>query len=50
MKPGSSERCKSRNGDVTLRCHRRIGHEGLHQAPRGKLTIRWSDAPKAVSA
>ena len=41
MKPGSSDRCKSKRGH--LRCGRRTNHTGDHQAATGNGTTFWAD-------
>lgn len=47
MKPGSSSRCKSKvvaprqDPAFGLRCNRQSGHNGDHQAKKGKETLRW---------
>ena len=42
MKPGSSDRCKSKK-DAFWRCHLRKGHDGKHQAPAGRAVVYWTD-------
>ena len=52
---GSSMRCTDRTAveNSVYRCRRRRGHDGPHQAPRGRTLVRWQNerdlAPEKVN-